>query len=169
MDLTRLKGVIFAILNTRVAYFDFSKLNMKSIFIVLLIIPSCFLVGQAHDIDEMEIQNVLSRQNAAWNRGDVDEFMVGYWESDSLMFIGSSGVTYGYKNTLTNYKKRYPDTAAMGQLVFTLIDFKKLSGEYYHVTGKWYLKRSIGDAGGHFTLLFRKIKGQWVIISDHSS
>ena len=95
--------------------------------------------------------------------------MKGYWENDSLMFIGKSGVTYGYKNTLENYKKNYPDTAAMGKLTFTLIQVKRLSPEYYHVTGKWHLKRTIGDIGGHYTLLFRKIKGQWVIISDHSS
>ena len=95
--------------------------------------------------------------------------MKGYWENDSLMFIGKSGVTYGYKNTLENYKKGYPDTAAMGKLAFTLIQVKKLSKEYYHVTGKWFLNRSVGDIGGHYTLLFRKINGQWVIISDHSS
>ena len=140
---------------------------MKSLLILLFLIPSVYLFAQ--DKDEVEIRNVLSRQNAAWNRGDVDAFMVGYWENDSLMFIGSAGVTYGYKNTLANYKKRYPDTAAMGKLTFNLIDFKKLSGEYYHVTGKWMLKRSIGDASGHFTLLFRKIEGRWVIIEDHSS
>jgi hypothetical protein len=95
--------------------------------------------------------------------------MNGYWQNDSLMFIGKSGVTYGWNNTLKNYKKGYPDTAAMGKLTFTLIQIKKLSKEYYHVTGKWFLKRSIGDIGGHYTLLFRKIKGRWVIISDHSS
>lgn len=140
---------------------------MKFTLLTLFLFLSIFLSAQ--DKEETEIRNVLSLQNAAWNRGDVDAFMVGYWESDSLMFIGSSGVTYGYKNTLANYKKRYPDTVAMGQLTFTLIDVKKLSGEYYHVTGKWHLKRSIGDAGGHFTLLFRKINGKWVIIEDHSS
>lgn len=119
--------------------------------------------------DENEVRKVLSTQNAAWNRGDVDAFMVGYWENDSLMFVGSSGITYGYKNTLANYKKRYPDTAAMGKLTFNLIQVKRLSSEYYHVTGKWHLQRSIGDVGGHFTLLFRKLNGRWVIISDHSS
>ncbi len=85
------------------------------------------------------------------------------------MFIGKTGVTYGWSNTLKNYKKGYPDTAAMGKLTFTLIQVKKLSKEYYHVTGKWFLKRSIGDIGGHYTLLFRKINNHWVIISDHSS
>ena len=104
-----------------------------------------------------------------WNRGDVDAFMVGYWENDSLMFIGKSGITYGYKNTLANYKKNYPDTTVMGKLTFTLIKVKQLSPEYFHVTGKYYLTRTIGDASGHFTLMFRKINGKWVIISDHSS
>jgi uncharacterized protein (TIGR02246 family) len=119
--------------------------------------------------DETEVRNVLTRQNQAWNRGDVDAFMVGYWENDSLMFIGKSGVTYGYKNTLSNYKKNYPDTTVMGKLTFTLIQLKQLSPEYFHVTGKYYLTRTIGDASGHFTLVFRKINGKWVIISDHSS
>jgi ketosteroid isomerase-like protein len=85
------------------------------------------------------------------------------------MFIGKSGVTYGYKNTLTNYKKNYPDTASMGKLTFTIIQVKQFSPEFFHVTGKYYLTRTIGDASGHFTLVFRKINGKWLIISDHSS
>lgn len=123
----------------------------------------------AQNKNEKKIRDLLATQTAAWNRGDIKQFMNGYWENDSLMFIGKSGVTYGWTNTLNNYKKGYPDTAAMGQLKFDLIQVKKLSKKYYHVTGKWFLKRSIGDVGGHYTLLFQKINGRWVIISDHSS
>jgi uncharacterized protein (TIGR02246 family) len=140
---------------------------MKSMFVALLMIVPALSFCQTKD--ETEVRNVLAKQNAAWNRGDVDAFMIGYWENDSLMFIGKSGVTYGYKNTLANYKKNYPDTAAMGKLTFTLIQLKQLSPEFFHVTGKYYLTRTIGDASGHFTLVFRKINGKWVIISDHSS
>jgi uncharacterized protein (TIGR02246 family) len=140
---------------------------MRSILFTLLIIISVSSFCQTKD--ETEVRNVLAKQNAAWNRGDVDAFMVGYWEDDSLMFIGKSGVTYGYKNTLANYKKNYPDTTVMGKLTFTLIQVKQLSTEYFHVTGKYYLTRTIGDTSGHFTLVFRKINGNWVIISDHSS
>jgi len=140
---------------------------MKKIFPFIALLFSVAVLAQSND--EREIRKVLSVQNEAWNRADVDAFMVGYWNNDSLMFIGSSGITYGYKNTLANYKKRYPDTAAMGKLTFTLIQIKRLSSEYYHVIGKWHLQRSIGDAGGHFTLVFRKINNRWVIISDHSS
>ncbi len=137
-----------------------------------LLIPFFLLLTSlafAQSKDELTIREILENQTAAWNRGDIEGFMNGYWENDSLMFIGKSGVTYGWSNTLKNYKKNYPDAAAMGQLAFTLIEVKKLSKEYYHVTGKWFLKRSIGDIGGHYTLLFRKINGRWVIISDHSS
>ena len=140
---------------------------MRSVFVALLTIISLSVFSQKKD--ETEVRNVLAKQNAAWNRGDVDAFMVGYWENDSLMFIGKSGVTYGYKNALANYKKNYPDTIAMGKLTFTLIEVKQLSPEYFHVTGKYYLTRTIGDASGHFTLMFRKINGKWVVISDHSS
>jgi ketosteroid isomerase-like protein len=140
---------------------------MKKSAIVFLLLITVQVYGQDHD--EKEIRGILSSQSGAWNRGDVDAFMIGYWESDSLMFVGGSGITYGYVNTLANYKKRYPDAAAMGQLIFNLIRISALSKEYYHVTGKWHLKRTIGDVGGHFTLLFRKINGRWVIISDHSS
>ena len=140
---------------------------MRSIFFSLLIALSISSFCQTKD--EREVRNVLAKQNAAWNRGDIDAFMVGYWENDSLMFIGKSGITYGYKNTLVNYKKNYPDTTVMGKLTFTIIKVTQLSPEYINVIGKYYLTRTIGDASGHFTLMFRKINGKWVIISDHSS
>jgi ketosteroid isomerase-like protein len=123
----------------------------------------------AQDKNARAILKLLDTQTAAWNKGDLQGFMKGYWENDSLRFIGKSGITYGWNNTLANYKRGYPDTAAMGKLQFTILVVKKLSSRYYEVVGKWYLKRSIGDASGHYTLLLRKIKGSWVIVSDHSS
>jgi uncharacterized protein (TIGR02246 family) len=140
---------------------------MKNVLLVFLLAFANAVSAQSKD--ESAIRQLLDQQTAAWNRGDVTNFMQGYWENDSLMFIGKSGVTYGWTNTLNNYKKGYPDAAAMGQLTFTLIQVKRLSKKYYHVTGKWFLKRSIGDVGGHYTLLLEKIKGRWVIIADHSS
>lgn len=127
------------------------------------------LTGQAQDKDKSTILGILERQTEAWNHGDLENFMKGYWNNDSLCFIGKSGVTYGWTNTLNNYKKGYPDTAAMGKLHFDILSVKRLSPEYYHVIGKWRLERSIGNVSGHYTLVFRKIAGEWVIISDHSS
>ena len=113
----------------------------------------------------------LCLKNNAWPgiRGDLNHFMGTYWNNDSLMFIGKSGVTYGWQNTLDNYKKGYPDTAAMGKLKFDILLVKRISTDHFFVIGKWFLNRSIGDVGGHFTLLFRKIKNKWVIVADHSS
>jgi len=136
-----------------------------------LFLLSIFFSGLclAQSSDEKAIRELLSEQTKAWNQGNIDGFMKGYWENDSLMFIGKSGVTWGWKKTLDNYKKSYPDTTAMGKLFFDLLLMKPLSKEYYQVVGKWLLKRSIGDLSGHYTLLLKKIKGKWVIVADHSS
>lgn len=132
----------------------------------------CFLLygsAQAQSNDEKAIVKILTEQDAAWNRGDIESFMKGYWQSDSLMFIGKNGITYGWQQTLDNYKKRYPDTTAMGKLNFEYIEMKQLSDNYFFVVGKWHLTRTIGNLNGAFTLLLRKIDDSWVIVKDHSS
>lgn len=119
--------------------------------------------------EEKEIYKLLAAQTEAWNRGNIEGFMQTYWRSDSLLFIGKNGITRGWQNTLNKYKKSYPDTAAMGQLSFEILQVKRLSVMYFYVVGKWMLKRTIGDVSGHYDLLLRKIKGRWYIIADHSS
>ena len=147
---------------------------MKKILLIAIILTSVTCFAQKKDaqpsaIEEQKIRNLLKEHTEAWNNGDIEGFMQGYWKSDSLMFIGKSGVNWGWEKTLENYKKGYPDTTAMGKLSFDIISVKRLSFQYYSVVGKWMLKRCIGDLSGHFTLLLKKIKGQWVIIADHSS
>lgn len=95
--------------------------------------------------------------------------MQGYWQSDSLMFIGKSGVTRGWQATLDNYKRGYPDRAAMGTLTFTLVSMQPTGSKSALVVGKWHLARTEGDLQGHFSLLWKKLKGKWVIVADHSS
>lgn len=120
--------------------------------------------------DELQIRSILAIQTQAWNEGAIERFMQGYWNHDSLMFIGQSGITYGYQQTLNNYKKNYPDKATMGELTFSNLKLKRITGAIYFVVGKWFLARKEkGDVSGHFTLLWKKIKGAWVIVSDHSS
>lgn len=140
---------------------------MKFIACLLAMLVSSASFGQSND--EQAIRKLLEDQTQAWNHGDVEGFMDGYWKSDSLMFIGKSGVNLGWQKTLENYKRSYPDTVAMGKLSFDLILVKRLSFQYFFIVGKWTLKRSIGDLSGHYDLLIKKIKGRWVIISDHSS
>ncbi len=131
----------------------------------------CLFVSTAktQSPDETSIRAVMAAQTDSWNKGDIGTFMKTYWQSDSLMFVGKSGITYGWQKTMDSYKKNYPDTAAMGKLDFTLLEIKKIASDYFFVVGKWHLARSIGDIGGSFTLLLRKIKNRWLIVADHSS
>lgn len=139
-----------------------------ALFVGFLSLPMCTIAQSS--ADRKAILGVLSRQQNDWNAGRVDAFMNGYWPSDSLTFIGKVGVTKGYQATLENYKKRYPDRASMGTLKFNILKLEFLASDVAYVIGRWHLTRpQVGDAGGHFTLVWRKLKGQWVIISDHSS
>jgi len=123
----------------------------------------------AQSKDEAAIRRLMADQTTAWNRGSLDDFMKGYWNNDSLVFIGKNGPTYGYKTALANYKKNYDSPDKMGQLTFTLLKIDKLSPDYCFVIGKFALKRKVGDLAGTYTLLFRKINGHWKIIVDHTS
>lgn len=133
--------------------------------------------------DSAAIHKVLDNQLAAWNNGDVDGFMQGYWKSDNLKFITKNGVTYGWQNVYNRYKKSYPDKAAMGTLEFEIISIEGLneknlhaigatpqkSGKSYLVVGKWKVSGTVKAAEGYFTLVFKKVNKNWVIISDHTS
>jgi ketosteroid isomerase-like protein len=141
----------------------------KSIFFLLCVILSLNLNAQKQTKSQKSMRSVLEIQVQAWNAGDLPKFMSTYWQSDSLRFIGKSGLTYGWQQTLDNYKKNYPSKEAMGQLDFNILSIEVLSKRSAFVIGKWHLARAIGDLSGHFTLLFRKIEGKWVIVADHSS
>ncbi len=119
--------------------------------------------------EEREIQEVLDYQVECWNDGNLECFMEGYWKSEKLVFIGKSGLTYGWENTLANYKKRYPDREAMGVLSFDIKIIEPLSEEFWFVVGKYNLDRKNDNPNGHFSLIFRKLDEEWVIVSDHSS
>jgi hypothetical protein len=140
---------------------------MKILAAILAICLS--LTVSAQSADEAAVRKILAEQTSSWNEGNLEDFMKGYWQSDSLMFIGTNGVTYGYQNTLNNYKKNYGTPDKMGKLYFKLLKVQRLSPEYYFVVGQWQLIRNAGNVGGHYDLIFRKINGKWVIISDHSS
>jgi ketosteroid isomerase-like protein len=139
----------------------------KLIASCFLLLALCFLRAQAQD--RQAILKVLQIQQLAWNRGDVDAFMQGYWHSDSLVFVGKSAPAYGWQTTLDHYKKSYPDKATMGELVFTITKVDVLDKTNAFVLGGWHLKRDKGDVGGYFTLWFKKIDGKWVIVCDHTS
>lgn len=137
----------------------------KIIFFCLVMLCSARSFAQ----DKQAIIKVMDQQRLAWNQGDIDGFMQGYWKSDSLMFVGSTKPTYGWQNTLDNYKRGYPDKAAMGILSFDILKVQILDPENAFVFGAWHLKREKDNPGGYYTLWFRKIKGEWKIVVDHTS
>ena len=139
---------------------------------IYLLLLSFILIAagtHAQNKEDSIIFKTLTKQAEAWNKGDLKGFMDTYWHSDSLMFVGKNGVTYGWEATLKQYQKSYPDTASMGHLHFVPVQLKRLSVLYYSLTGKWHLTRTIGDLEGHFTLLLKKVKNRWLIVLDHSS
>lgn len=140
---------------------------MKILLLCFSLVISSLVFSQQNDVPT--IRKILADQQDAWNRGDITAFMKGYWNSDSLMFIGGKGITYGFNNTWERYKKTYDSREKMGTLAFDLLHFIALGPEAFMVVGKWHLTRTVGDIGGYYTLVFRKINGQWLIISDHTS
>jgi ketosteroid isomerase-like protein len=118
--------------------------------------------------DKDAILKVMDKQEKDWNNGNLDNFMLGYWQSDSLMFVGKTGINYGWKKTLDNYKKSYPDKNSMGKLKFGVLKLE-LNGSTAFMLGKWSLIRANDNPNGYFTLYWKKIDGNWLITIDHSS
>lgn len=140
---------------------------MGKVFLIILFVSLSFS-GFAQK--KSEILEVLNRQQENWNKGDIETFMQDYWKSDELKFIGKNGIVKGWQATLDRYLKSYPDRATMGQLKFDIKEVDFLSKKSAWVLGQWHLTRpEKGDVGGFFTLIFKKIDGKWVIVSDHTS
>lgn len=146
---------------------------MRVLFLLLLLgilaPASAWSQGALVREDSIAIAAAMARQEAAWNRGDVDAFMETYWRSDNLQFIGANGPTYGWQATLDNYRRRYPDRQAMGRLSFDILRMDQRSPTVVSLIGKFHLRRSIGDLEGFFLLIWQKIDGQWLIVADHTS
>lgn len=117
---------------------------------------------------KQHIEKVMADQTLAWNNHDLEGFMQGYWKNDSLKFYGSRGLTYGWNNTLANYKKSYPTQNESGTLKFVINDISKIENNSYWVMGEYHLIRPIGNADGVFTIIFKLIDGEWKIIADMS-
>lgn len=141
---------------------------MKRLLMILFCFVASHVMAQTAQ-DRTAILKVLEDQRQGWNKGDMDAYMQGYWKSDSLLFVGKNGPTYGWQKTLDNYKKGYPDKSAMGFLTFGIKKVEFLAKDKAFVLGSWNLKREKDEPKGYFTLLLRKIDGQWKVIADHSS
>ncbi len=143
----------------------------KLLFLLVAMVwaSGSFAQNKKFNKEEQAIVAVLLAQSDAWTKGDMEGYMAGYWQSDSLRFVGSRGITYGWKQTLENYKKGYPTPDHTGTLSFTVLHLEKTGKNNYVMLGKYNLERNVGPASGHFMLLWRKINGEWKVVIDHSS
>jgi ketosteroid isomerase-like protein len=125
--------------------------------------------NDTYETSKKEITTMMLQQARDWSKGDIEAFMEGYIKSDRLKFIGSGGITYGWNQTLENYKKRYPTKEHTGTLTFNLLDFDQLANDVFLVIGEFHLKRTVSDADGIFSIILKRINGEWKIIADHTS
>ena len=130
------------------------------------ILGSASLVAQP---PQSEVSAVLNMQQEAWNRGDIDTFMNGYWRSDETVFVSGDEVTRGWQKVLDRYKKKYSDRAKMGTLTFSDLEITPLSNDAAVALGAWKLKREQDQPHGRFTLIFRRFSEGWKIVHDHTS
>jgi len=137
------------------------------IFAITILLVGC--TKTTFEADKLAIQQAMDNQEQCWSRGDLDGFMSGYWKSDSLRFMGKRGITKGWQTTLDNYKKSYPDKATMGKLQFDIVSFEPLDAKGMFVVGKWTLMREKDTLGGYYSLIWRKIDGEWKVVFDHTS
>ena len=140
------------------------------LLLVLLMPFSCVEIKRASDTeDENAIKAVMKMQEQAWSKGDVHQFMEGYWKSEELSFVGRSGINKGWQTTLDNYIKGYPTKDAMGTLTFDILEMNRISDDAYHMIGRYTLVRKEDKPTGLFTLIWKKMDGKWLIVSDHTS
>ena len=139
---------------------------MKTIALLLIALASNVFASDAKDLTT--IRAVLDAQVAAWNRGDVDEYMAGYARNDDTMFVGAE-VTRGWTKVRDRYKAKYDTRAKMGTLTFSDVDLRPFGKDDVVVTGAWKLTRDADTPHGRFTLIFHRLKEGWRIVYDHSS
>jgi ketosteroid isomerase-like protein len=140
----------------------------RSLFVAGLVLLST-LASYSQSKAETAIRKVMDDQAAAWNRGDIDGFMAGYWRSEKLTFVSGTEVTRGWQPTLDRYKKSYDTRAKMGTLTFSDLEITVLSKDAAVVLGSWSLAREKDNPHGKFTLIFRKFKEGWRVVMDHTS
>ena len=116
-----------------------------------------------------EIQSVLTAQQDAWNRGDIDAFMNGYARSASTVFVSEDEARRGWETVRDRYRVKYSDRAKMGTLGFSEIEVTMLSSDAAVVLGRWKLKRENDEPHGRFTLIFKRLPEGWRIVHDHTS
>jgi ketosteroid isomerase-like protein len=115
------------------------------------------------------IETVLADQAEAWNRGDLEGFMAGYWRSPELTYTAGGRVHRGWEQLLDRYRRAYGEGDALGRLSFDDLEVHPLSADAAWALGRWRLELEADTLGGAYTLVLREVEGQWRIVHDHTS
>ncbi len=146
-------------------------IGLALLFVVYF--TSCTLqpseVEEGNSIAKEMVISELFLQQESWNNGDIDAFMNGYWKHDSLMFVSGDRISYGWQKVTDNYKRKYSSKELMGELTFKIEKVDVLANDAVIVIGQWDIKNEASEFGGKFSLLWRKINGEWKIVIDHTS
>lgn len=120
--------------------------------------------------DDQAVRGVLSAQQAAWNRGDLDGYMAGYLRSPELVFTSGSKVRRGWQETHDKYKAKYgTDPATMGKLAFEILGVQQLGADGAIVLGRWILTDTPNAGSGVFSVALRRTEQGWLVVHDHTS
>jgi ketosteroid isomerase-like protein len=119
--------------------------------------------------NQSAILQVMKLQQVAWNHGDIEGFMDGYWRSHDVVFISGDTATRGWQTVHDRYRSRYSDPEKMGQLTFSHVEVRMFGYDGALVFGQWELERAADHPHGRFTLVFRKTPQGWKIVHDHTS
>ena len=140
--------------------------------LLLLVVLNCKPSSLKNYKDSCEeINDLMYEQEESWNKGNIEDFMKKYWRNDSLIFIGKSGINYGWNKTTSNYKKSYPSQNLMGLLHFNNIKCLSINDTTHIISGQWNISRleSSKNVGGYYSLMWIKKENGWRIVYDHSS
>jgi ketosteroid isomerase-like protein len=140
---------------------------VKRELLVAAILTAC-ACGCAHHSPDRDIRAVLDAQAAAWNRGDIDGFMDGYWNSEELSFSAGGRTKRGWTATRDGYRRRYDTREKMGTLTFSELEITPLGRDAAYVLGRWQITRA-APVGGNFTLIVRRFADGWKVVHDHTS
>lgn len=138
-------------------------------FLIFAAVGVSFAQGARDEKIKTDIRRVMDEQVAAWNKGDIDGFMKGYWNSPLMTFVSGDNVRRGWQETLDSYKRNYNTREKMGVLTFSELEIEVFSKDSAKVLGRWRVAHEPKDNQGRFTLIFRKFKDGWKIVHDHTS
>ncbi len=142
---------------------------MRALLLALCAAIAWAACGSASaDDPPADIRAVIGRMQDAWNRGDFEGYMQGFW-NPGVTFVSGGKIITGWQATLDHYKRDYATPERRGRLTFCDLQVQMLAPDAAQLVGHYDLERPVSPQHGVNTRLFRRIGGRWVIALNHVS